>query len=79
MDKIYSEQVRERGEGERGGRTFKLTFSLHRYVSEDVEKQWSLHKPDSKETINWSEYRDGVYGFLDEEEGHEEEHGFSYK
>ena len=54
-------------------------YDILRYVSEDVEKQWSLHKPDTKETINWSEYRDGVYGFLDEEDGHEEEHGFSYK
>ena len=52
-----------------------------RYVTEDVEKQWNVHKPDTKDTINWQEYRNNVYGFLDEEDGlaHEEEHGFSYK
>ena len=38
-----------------------------------------MHKPDHKETINWGEYRNNVYGFLDEEEGLEEEHGFSYQ
>ena len=50
-------------------------------MTEDVEKQWLAHKPDNKETINWLEYRDNVYGFLDLEDGdlHEEEHGFSYK
>ena len=30
-----------------------IKFTQNRYVSEDVEKQWSIHKPDSKETINW--------------------------
>jgi len=56
-----------------------IKFTQNRYVNEDVEKQWSIHKPESKETINWSEYREGVYGFLDEEDAHDEEHGFSYK
>jgi len=58
-----------------------IKYTQSRYVTEDVEKQWLAHKPDNKETINWLEYRDNVYGFLDLEDGdlHEEEHGFSYK
>ena len=54
---------------------------LSRYVKEDVEKQWSVHKPENKDSINWAEYRENVYGFLDEENevAHEEEHGFSYR
>jgi len=43
------------------------------------EKQWAVHKSEDKETINWSEYRQGVYGFLDEEDMGQEEEGFSYK
>ena len=30
-----------------------IKFTQNRYVSEDVEKQWSIHKPEAKETINW--------------------------
>ena len=52
-------------------------FTQSRYISEDTEKQWAVHKSEDKETINWSEYRQVVYGFLDDM-GQEEE-GFSYK
>ena len=69
-------------------------------MNDDVERQWSSHKPDGKDTISWEEYRfytsknmftyfrsheptfphrQNVYGFLDEEDAEEEEHGFSYK
>ena len=51
-----------------------------RYIGEDVERQWESHKPDTKDTVNWGEYRHNVYGFLDEEDSdQEEEHGFSYQ
>ena len=56
-----------------------IKFTQSRYVSEDTEKQWTVHKSDDKDTINWSEYRQGVYGFLDEEDMDQEEAGFSYK
>jgi len=58
-----------------------IHFTQSRYVKEDVEKQWSVHKPENKDSINWAEYRENVYGFLDEENevAHEEEHGFSYR
>ena len=64
-------------------------------MNDDVERQWTSHKPDGKDTISWEEYRfyahqkfdprnqllsrQNVYGFLDEEDAEEEEHGFSYK
>ena len=51
-----------------------------RYIGEDVERQWESHKPESKETVNWGEYRHNVYGFLDDEDGgDQEEQGFSYQ
>lgn len=57
-----------------------IKFTQTRYISDDVERQWGSHKKQEKETINWDEYRQNVYGFLDEEEEAEpEEHGFSYK
>ena len=76
-----------------------VNTALSRYVNDDVERQWTSHKPDGKDTISWEEYRfssvlatsdfyltnnqllhrQNVYGFLDEEDAEEEEHGFSYK
>jgi len=57
-----------------------IKFTQTRYVGEDVERQWTSHKPSEKETMNWAEYRQNVYGFLDEEDGGEEEDsGFSYQ
>lgn len=57
-----------------------IKYTQNRYIGDDVERQWESHKQKGKETINWDEYRQNVYGFLDEEEEAEpEEHGFSYK
>jgi len=57
-----------------------IKFSQHRYIGEDVERQWDSHKPENKDTVNWGEYRQNVYGFLDEEDNDpEEEQGFSYQ
>jgi len=57
-----------------------IKFTQDRYIGEDVERQWESHKPDSKDTVNWGEYRHNVYGFLDEEDSaDQEEHGFSYQ
>ena len=30
---------------------------VSRYVNDDVERQWTSHKPDGKDTISWEEYR----------------------
>ena len=44
-----------------------IRFTQQRYVSEDVDRQWNQHNNDNKETITWEEYRQLVYGFLDED------------
>eukprot|EP00092_Neocalanus_flemingeri_P017512 GFUD01018945.1.p1 GENE.GFUD01018945.1~~GFUD01018945.1.p1 ORF type:complete len:323 (+),score=114.28 GFUD01018945.1:52-1020(+) len=56
-----------------------IKFTQTRYIGEDVERQWESHKPESKDTVNWGEYRHNVYGFLDEEDSEQEDHGFSYQ
>ena len=37
-----------------------------RYTSEDVERQWVQHNQDGKDAIGWEEYRQLLYGFLDD-------------
>jgi len=44
-----------------------IRFTQQRYVSEDVDRQWNQHNTDNKDTITWEEYRQLVYGFLDED------------
>ena len=34
-----------------------VNTALSRYVNDDVERQWTSHKPDGKDTISWEEYR----------------------
>lgn len=60
-----------------------IHFTQQRYVSDDVERQWTQHNPDGKDEIKWEEYRQLVYGFLDDEEANkdpeEDDDSFSYK
>lgn len=56
-----------------------IKFTQTRYITDDVERQWESHKIEGKESINWDEYRQNVYGFLDEEGAEAEENGFSYQ
>jgi Ca2+-binding EF-hand superfamily protein len=57
--------------------------SQARYIDEDTEKQWENYRQATdglKETLDWTEYREAVYGFLDHEPaGDVIEEGFSYK
>ena len=55
-----------------------IKFTQDRYMSEDVEKQWAQHNHEGKEELGWEEYRQLVYGFMDEE-GADEEESASYK
>ena len=41
-------------------------FYSTRYTSEDVDRQWVQHNQDGKDAIGWEEYRQLVYGFLDD-------------
>ena len=58
-----------------------IRFTQQRYISEDVDRQWSQHNIDQKDTITWEEYRKLVYGFLDEdaEDNHVDEDTISYQ
>merc|ERR1712059_137164 len=42
-----------------------IKFTQTRYITDDVERQWESHGIEGKESINWDEYRQNVYGFLD--------------
>ena len=42
------------------------TYFITRYTSEDVERQWVQHNQDGKDALGWEEYRQLVYGFLDD-------------
>ena len=103
MDQVHPDQVGPEvviGVSARNWLIERDALLVPRYVNDDVERQWTSHKPDGKDTISWEEYRfytnqrylmfttsneptlphrQNVYGFLDEEDAEEEEHGFSYK
>ena len=50
-----------------------------------MERQWKQHNVDEKDTIGWEEYRQLIYGFLDDPEGTppgddgDDDDSFSYK
>jgi len=57
-----------------------IKFTQTRYIADDVKRQWDSHKKEDGDTISWEEYRENVYGFLDDEpEEPQDEGGFSYK
>ena len=58
-----------------------IRFTQQRYISEDVDRQWTQHNVDNKDTLTWDEYRQLVYGFLDEDlsDGHEDEDTITYQ
>lgn len=41
-------------------------MTILRYTSEDVERQWVQHNQEGKDALGWDEYRQLVYGFLDD-------------
>merc|ERR1712051_93910 len=43
-----------------------IKFTHDRYTSEDVERQWVQHNQEGKDALGWDEYRQLVYGFLDD-------------
>jgi len=59
-----------------------IQYTQRRYITEDVDRQWKSHNPQSKEAITWEEYKQVVYGFMDDMEPSEldrDEDGFTYK
>lgn len=43
-----------------------IQFTQKRYIHDDIDRQWKSHNPDGKEKLTWSEYKNAIYGFLDE-------------
>jgi hypothetical protein len=61
-----------------------IKFTQQRYIDEDVERQWRQHVTEGeKDSLSWKEYRDVVYGFLDDEKADSEDRledsQYSYK
>lgn len=59
-----------------------ITYTLKRYLRDNVERTWESHVQPGKDKITWDEYSKQVYGFmndLDEKEWTNEEDGMSYK
>jgi len=42
-----------------------IRYTQKRYISEDVDRQWKQHNPDSLDSIPWTVYETNVYGFLE--------------
>ncbi|XP_066599814.1 calumenin-B [Prorops nasuta] len=43
-----------------------ILHTQQRYIRNDVERQWKTHNPDDKEKLSWEEYRNMVYGHIDD-------------
>ncbi|XP_044727914.1 calumenin-A-like [Chrysoperla carnea] len=59
-----------------------IKYSQRKYITDDVKRQWAVHNPENKESIDWESYRKNVYSYADEmdpEEFEREEGGYSYK
>jgi Ca2+-binding EF-hand superfamily protein len=42
-----------------------IKHTQHRYIDEDVNRQWKSHNPDNADTISWDQYKKVSFGFLD--------------
>lgn len=59
-----------------------IRYTQHRYINDDVERQWKTHNPEAKDKISWDEYKKMLYGFMDDMDASEtekEDEGFSYQ
>ncbi|XP_050442732.1 calumenin-like [Adelges cooleyi] len=48
-----------------------ITFTQKRYIMNDVENQWKMHKNNADDKISWPEYRKDTYGFMSDEEAND--------
>lgn len=60
-----------------------IMYTQRRYIRDDVERQWKSHNPMGKEKLSWTEYKDIVYGDMEEHEAERRENdkaddSFSY-
>ncbi|XP_023246008.1 calumenin isoform X2 [Copidosoma floridanum] len=45
-----------------------IRYTQRRYIRDDVERQWKSHNPENKENVTWPEYKNMIYGSLDEKD-----------
>ena len=50
-----------------------IMYTQQRYIRDDVERQWVSHNPMGKEKLSWTEYKDMVYGDMEEQEAEKRE------
>ncbi|KYN06652.1 PREDICTED: calumenin-B [Cyphomyrmex costatus] len=50
-----------------------IMYTQQRYIRDDVERQWASHNSIGKEKLTWTEYKDMVYGDMEEEEAEKRE------
>ncbi|XP_063233264.1 calumenin [Bacillus rossius redtenbacheri] len=59
-----------------------IQYTQRKYVTDDIQRQWQSHNPEGKDKITWDEYKQRVYGFMDDldpKELEKDEEGFSYQ
>lgn len=58
-----------------------IDYTQKRYITDDVKRQWNANNPENTETLHWADYKNMVYGFMDNMDPGElddEEEGMSY-
>ncbi|KAL0113413.1 hypothetical protein PUN28_012520 [Cardiocondyla obscurior] len=50
-----------------------IMYTQQRYIRDNVERQWKSHNPTGKEKFTWTEYKDMVYGDMDERDAAEKQ------
>lgn len=58
-----------------------IDYTQKRYITDDVKRQWNANNPENTETLHWADYKNMVYGFMDNMDPTElddEEEGMSY-
>jgi len=45
-----------------------IMYTQQRYIRDDVERQWRSHNPQEKEKLSWTDYKQIVYGDIEENE-----------
>lgn len=56
-----------------------IKFTQKRYIREDSKKQFLQHDTNKDGKIEWEEYKETTYGFMEEQANQDEDDSFSYK
>lgn len=60
-----------------------IEYTQKRYINDDVKRQWNTNNPENKEVLHWEDYKNRVYGFIDNMDpsdlDSEEDDGMTYQ